>query len=468
MVVGDFSIELDTVVIGAGPGGYVAAIHAAELGQKVTVIEREFIGGVCLNVGCIPSKALIEAAHHYQYAMHSQDMGLQVTAAKLDFNKTIEWKNSVVSKLTGGVASLFKKHQIDVVWGDAFLKDDHNLRVIDKEGHAQTYSFNNLIVATGSHPIEIPNFKFKGRVLDSTGALNLREVPKELVVVGGGYIGCELASAYANLGSHVTILEGGPMILANYEKDLVKVVEHHFSKQGVDVYTNALAKNAEQTDDNVKVTFEIDGKAQEITADYVIVSVGRRPNTADMGLEQAGVKIDDRGLIPVDAQSRTNIPHIYAIGDIVAGFALAHKASYEGKVAAEAISGMKTTVDYRAMPAVCYTDTSIATTGLTLAEAKEKGFKAKKAQFPFAANGRAISMGKTDGFIRLVFEEETDILLGAQIVGAHASDLINELTLAIEMGATTEDIGLTVHPHPSLGEAVMDAADVALGFPTNI
>lgn len=468
MVVGDFAVELDTVVIGAGPGGYVAAIHAAELGQKVTVIEREFIGGVCLNVGCIPSKALIEAAHHYQIAMHSQDMGLQVTAAKLDFNKTIEWKNSVVSKLTGGVASLFKKHQIDVVWGDAFLKDDHSLRVIDKEGHAQTYSFNNLIVATGSHPIEIPNFKFKGRVLDSTGALDLREVPEELVVVGGGYIGCELASAYANLGSHVTILEGGPQILSNYEKDLVDVVKHHFSKQGVDIYTNVLAKGSKQTDENVKVSFEIDGKLHEIVADYVIVSVGRRPNTTDMGLEQAGVKIDERGLIPVDDQSRTNVSHIYAIGDVVAGFALAHKASYEGKVAAEAISGMKTKVDYRAMPAVCYTDTSVATTGLTLAEAKEKGFKAKKAQFPFAANGRAISMDKTDGFIRLVFEEETDLLLGAQIVGAHASDLINELTLAIEVGATTEDIGLTIHPHPSLGEAVMDAADVALGFPTNI
>lgn len=468
MVVGDFAIELDTVVIGAGPGGYVAAIHAAELGQKVTVIEREYIGGVCLNVGCIPSKALIEAAHRYQNAMNSQDMGLRVTAANLDFSKTQEWKQKVVSQLTGGVAGLFKKHKIDVIWGNAYLKDENTLRVLDSEDNAQTYTFNNLIIATGSHPIEIPNFKFEGRVLDSTGALALTEVPKRLVVIGGGYIGSELASAYANLGAHVSILEGSDSILANYEKDLVKVVEHHFSKQGVDIYTNAFAKNSEQTKDSVIITANVNGKDMEIEADYCIVSVGRRPNTRDMGLEQIGVKIDKRGLIEVDAQSRTSVPNIYAIGDVVPGFALAHKASYEGKVAAEAIAGKPTIVDYHAMPAVCYTDTSIATTGLTFAEAKEQGLDVKKAQFPFAANGRAISMGATNGFVRLVFIKDSNILVGAQIVGAHSSDLISELTLAIEAGATVDDVALTIHPHPSISEAVMDAADVGLGFPTNI
>ena len=303
MVVGDFAIDLDTVVIGAGPGGYVAAIRAAEMGQKVTVIEREFLGGVCLNVGCIPSKALIEAAHRYQNAMHSQDMGLRVTAAELDFSKTQEWKQSVVDKMTGGVGMLFKKHNIDVIWGNAYLKDNHSLRVITDD-KAQTYTFNNLIIATGSHPIEIPHFKFEGRVIDSTGALNLPEVPKELVVVGGGYIGSELASAYANLGAHVTILEGSDSILANYEKDLVKVVEHHFSKQGVDIYTNALAKDAEQDDASVTVTAEIDGEERELKADYCIVCVGRKPNTADMGLEQVGIQLDDRGLIPVDNDSK--------------------------------------------------------------------------------------------------------------------------------------------------------------------
>lgn len=467
MVVGDFAIDLDTVVIGAGPGGYVSAIRAAEMGQKVTVIEREFLGGVCLNVGCIPSKALIEAAHRYQNAMHSQDMGLRVTAAELDFSKTQEWKQSVVDKMTGGVGMLFKKHNIDVIWGNAYLKDNHSLRVITDD-KAQTYTFNNLIIATGSHPIEIPHFKFEGRVIDSTGALNLPEVPKELVVVGGGYIGSELASAYANLGAHVTILEGSDSILANYEKDLVKVVEHHFSKQGVDIYTNALAKDAEQDDASVTVTAEIDGEERELKADYCIVCVGRKPNTADMGLEQVGIQLDDRGLIPVDNQGRTTIPNIYAIGDVVKGFALAHKASYEGKVAAEAIAGKKTTVDYHAMPAVCYTDTSIATTGLTTDQAREQGLDVKQAKFPLAANGRAVAMGAQNGFMRIVYIKESGVIVGAQMVGVHVSEIISEMTLAIESGATVDDIALTIHPHPSVSESVQDAADVATGYPTNI
>ncbi|MDV7758791.1 dihydrolipoyl dehydrogenase [Liquorilactobacillus mali] len=468
MVVGDFAIELDTVVIGAGPGGYVAAIRAAEKGQKVTVIEKEYIGGVCLNVGCIPSKALIEAAHRYQRAMNSSEMGLRVTAATLDFKQTQKWKQeSVVDKLTGGVAGLFKKHHIDVIWGSAFLKDDHSLRVMTDDS-AQTYSFNNLIIATGSHPIEIPNFKFKGRVLDSTGALALQEVPKNLIVVGGGYIGCELASAYANLGAHVSILEGADRILANYEKDLVSVVEHHFSGQHVDIYTNAVAKMSEQTDKGVKIKFDVNGEEKELEADYCIVCVGRKPNTTDLGLEHIGVKIGDRGLIEVDAQCRTSVDNIYAVGDVIPGAALAHKASYEGKIAAEAISGSKGIVDYRAMPAVCYTDSEIATTGLTVAEAKEQGLDVKKAQFPFAANGRAISMSSTNGFVRLVFEKDSQAIVGAQIVGPNASDLITELTLAIETGATIEDVSLTIHPHPSVSEAVMDATDIALGLPINI
>ncbi|KRL05764.1 dihydrolipoyl dehydrogenase [Liquorilactobacillus oeni] len=468
MVVGDFAIDLDTVVIGTGPGGYVAAIRAAEKGQKVTVIEREFIGGVCLNVGCIPSKALIEVAHRYRRAKESSEMGLRITGAKLDFKQTQKWKKeNVVDKLTGGVAGLFKKHHIDVVWGSAFLKDDHELRVIN-EDHAQTYTFNNLIIATGSHPVEIPNFKFEGRVLDSTGALALEEVPKELVVVGGGYIGCELASAYANLGSHVSILEGADRILANYEPDLVSVIENHFSGQKVDIYTKAMAKKAEQTNDGTTITFEVAGKEKQLKSDYCIVCVGRKANTAEMGLEHVGIKIGQKGLIEVDAQGRTSIPNIFAIGDIVAGPALAHKASYEGKIAAEAISGSKAIIDYRAMPAVCYTDSEIATTGLTVAEAKKQGLTVKKAQFPFAANGRAISLSSTNGFVRLVFESESHVLVGAQIVGPNASDLITELTLAIETGSTIEDISLTIHPHPSVSEAVMDAADLAMGLPVNI
>lgn len=468
MVVGDFAEDLETVVIGAGPGGYVAAIHAAELGQKVTVIEREFIGGVCLNIGCIPSKALIEAAHHYQNALGTAGMGIATKDAQIDFGKTQEWKNSVVNKLTSGVSGLFKKHHIDVLWGEAFLKDDHSLRVIGKDDSAQTYNFKNLIIASGSHPIEIPNFKFEGRVVDSTGALALKEVPKELIVIGGGYIGSELASAYADFGSHVTILEGMDSILANYESDMVKVVQKNMTDHNVDIYTSAMAQKAEQDDNSVTVTAKINGETKEIKADYCIVSVGRKPNTAEMGLEQAKVETDDRGLIKVDNQGRTNVSHIFAIGDVVAGAALAHKASYEGKVAAEAISGKSSVVDYRAMPAVCYTAEQIATTGLTLAEAKDQGLDVKKAQFPFAANGRAISMNATKGFIRLVFTKDDEQIVGAQIVGANAADLITELTLAIESGATLDDVALTIHPHPSLAEGVMDAADVGLGFPTNI
>ncbi|MEG6530016.1 dihydrolipoyl dehydrogenase [Lacticaseibacillus paracasei] len=467
MVVGDFAIDLDTVVIGSGPGGYVAAIRAAEMGQKVTVIESTFIGGVCLNVGCIPSKALINAGHRYQDALEASTFGINAKGADLDFTKTQEWKqNKVVHTLTSGVSMLFKKHKIDTIMGTAFLKDDHSLRVMQKDS-AQTYTFKNLIIATGSRPIEIKGFKFGKRILDSTGGLNLPEVPKEFVVIGGGYIGSELASAYANLGAHVTILEGTSSILPNFEKDMVQLVLNSFKKRGVTVITNAMAKEAEDTGKGVKVTYTADGKEQTIAADYVMVTVGRRPNTDDLGLDIVGVETTDRGLIKVDAQGRTNKPNIYAIGDIVPGAALAHKASYEGKVAAEAISGKASAVDYKAMPAVCFTDPELATTGMTVAEAKDKGIKAKASKFPFAANGRALSLAQTEGFVRLVTNENGTVI-GGQVAGASASDLISELTVAVEGGLNVEDLALTIHPHPTLSEVIMDDAEVALGLPINI
>ena len=467
MVVGDFAIDLDTVVIGSGPGGYVAAIRAAEMGQKVTVIESTFIGGVCLNVGCIPSKALINAGHRYQDALEASTFGIHAKGADLDFTKTQEWKqNKVVHTLTSGVSMLFKKHKIDTIMGTAFLKDDHRLRVMQKDS-AQTYTFKNLIIATGSRPIEIKGFKFGKRILDSTGGLNLPEVPKEFVVIGGGYIGSELASAYANLGAHVTILEGTSSILPNFEKDMVQLVLNSFKKRGVTVITNAMAKEAEDTGKGVKVTYTADGKEQTIAADYVMVTVGRRPNTDDLGLDIVGVETTDRGLIKVDAQGRTNKPNIYAIGDIVPGAALAHKASYEGKVAAEAISGKASAVDYKAMPAVCFTDPELATTGMTVAEAKDKGIKAKASKFPFAANGRALSLAQTEGFVRLVTNENGTVI-GGQVAGAGASDLISELTVAVEGGLNVEDLALTIHPHPTLSEVIMDDAEVALGLPINI
>jgi dihydrolipoamide dehydrogenase len=468
MVVGDFAIELDTVVIGAGPGGYVAAIRAAQLGQTVAIIEKEHIGGVCLNVGCIPSKALISAGHRYQDAMHSETFGVMTKEVTLDFTKTQVWKDKVVvGTLTKGVEMLLKKNKVDILTGEAFFVDDHHLRVM-QEDSAQTYSFNHAIIATGSRPIEIKGFKFGKRVINSSGALNLTEVPKKLVVIGGGYIGSELAGAYANLGSEVVILEGSPTILPNFEKDMVKYVVANFKKKNVIIETNAMAKEAVETENGVTVKYEVDGKEKFVMADYVMVTVGRRPNTDELGLGQAGINITNRGLIEVDEQGRTNKNNIFAIGDVVPGLALAHKASYEAKVAAEAISGKNVAVDYAAIPSVCFTEPELASVGLTLEEAKAKGFEAKASKFPLSGNGRALSLNATEGFVRLVTTKEDNILIGAQVVGISASDVIAELVLAIENIVSAENIALTIHSHPSLGETVMDAAELVLGMPIHI
>lgn len=465
MVVGDFALELDTVVIGAGPGGYVAAIRASQMGQKVAIIEREYIGGVCLNVGCIPSKALISAGHKYQDALDSNIFGVTAENVTLDFAKTQDWKdNTVVAKLTGGVKGLLKKNKVEIIEGEAFFNDEHTLRVIHEDG-AQTYTFNHAIVATGSRPIEIKGFKFGGRIIDSTGGLNLAEVPKRLVIVGGGVIGAELGGAYANLGAEVVILEGTPQILPTFEKDMVRLVETSFKKKGIKVVTSAMAKEAVDNGDSVTVTYEANGKEEKIDADYVMVTVGRRPNTDDLGLEVAGVEMNDRGYVVVDKQGRTNIKSIFAIGDIVPGAALAHKASYEAKIAAEAISGKAVAVDYVGMPAVAFTDPELATVGYTEKEAKEAGLDVKAVKFPLAGNGRALSLNQTEGFVRLVTTKEGNVLVGAQVAGVSASDVIAELGLAIESGMNAEDIALTIHSHPSLAEAAMDAAELALGLP---
>ncbi len=468
MVVGDFSLELDTVVIGSGPGGYVAAIRAAQLGQKVAIIEKDDIGGTCLNVGCIPSKALITAGHRYQDALDSSTFGISTEGVKLDFKKTQKWKDEkVVSQLTKGVEGLLKKNGVEIIKGAAYFNDAEHLRVLSDDA-AQSYSFKNAIIATGSRPIEIKGFKFGGRIIDSTGALALQEVPKRLVVIGGGYIGSELAGAYANLGSEVTILEGLPSILANFDADMVRLVTTAFKKKNVKIVTEAMAKKAVDNGDDVTITYEAKGKEETVTADYVLVSVGRRANTDDMGLESTGVKMLDKGLIEVDKQGRTSVPSIFAIGDIVPGLALAHKASYEAKIAAAAISGKPAEVDYVAMPAVSFTDPEIASVGLTEREAKEQGLDVTVAKFPYAANGRALSLDAGSGFVRLVADKATGLLLGAQVAGVSASDVIAELTLAIEARMAIEDISLTIHSHPSLGEIVMDAAELAEGLPIHV
>jgi len=467
MVVGDFPIELDTLVIGAGPGGYVAAIRAAQLGQKVTIVDKGDLGGVCLNVGCIPSKALIEAGHSAQKAKGSEDLGITTDNVSVDFSKVQEWKGKVVNKLTSGVEGLLKGNKVDIVKGEVYFVDDHKVRVMD-EKNSQTYTFKHCIIATGSTPIEIPGFKFSERVINSTGALNLKEIPEKLVVVGGGYIGTELGTAYANFGTEVTILEGTKDILGGFEKQMSQLVKRNLKKKGVKIITEATAKNAEESDKGVKVTYEAKGKEEILDADYVLVTVGRRPNTEEIGLEQVGIDVDEKGLIKIDKQCRTNKGNIYAIGDIVAGKPLAHKASYEAKIAAEAINGEKSEIDYLGIPEVVFSEPELASVGFNEKQAKDAGYEVKASKFPFAANGRALSFNDTDGFVKLVTRKEDGLVIGGQVAGVNASDIIAEIGLAIEAGMTAEDIALTIHAHPTLGEMTMEAAEIALGTPVHM
>jgi dihydrolipoamide dehydrogenase len=468
MVVGDFPIETDTIVIGSGPGGYVAAIRAAQLGQKVTIVEKEYIGGVCLNVGCIPSKALIAAGHRYETAKHSDKYGIIAENVKVDFTKVQEFKAGVVQKLTGGVEGLLKGNKVEIVRGEAYFVDSNSLKVMT-ETSSQTYNFKNAIVATGSRPIELPTFKFSKRVLNSTGALNLNEIPEKIVVIGGGVIGIELGGAYANFGSQVTILEGAEDILSvGFEKQMSALVKKELKKKGAEIYTKAMAKGVEETENGVVVTFEVKGEEKKVEADYVFVMVGRRPNTDELGLEQAGVKLNERGIIEIDKQCRTNVSNIYAIGDIVPGPQLAHKASYEAKIAAEAIAGHPSEIDYIGIPSVVFSDPELASVGYLEKDAKNEGIDLITAKFPYAGNGRALSLDSADGFVKLVVAKEDGVVIGAQIAGANASDIISELGLAIEAGMTAEDIALTIHAHPTLGEMTMEAAEVALGSPIHV
>ncbi|WP_125579711.1 dihydrolipoyl dehydrogenase [Levilactobacillus cerevisiae] len=468
----------DTVIIGAGPGGYVAAIRASELGQKVTLVEHaDTVGGVCLNVGCVPSKALIQAGHRLEQAKDGATYGISTNDAKIDFAKTQEWKQKkVVDRMTGGVNMLLKKHHVDIVKGDAVFLSDTQLRVMPT-GEKQfmstdtgsTFEFNNLIIASGSHPIEIPGFKFEGRVIDSTGGLALPQIPKEFIVIGGGYVGTELAGAYASLGAHVTILEGTKSILPNFTKDMVSVVLKNLKKKGVDVITSAMAKSSKQDDNSVSVTYAVDGKESTIKADYCMVTVGRKPSTDDLGLEYTKVKLNDHGQIKVDVQGRTDSEHIWAVGDCVPGAALAHKAFFEGKTAAGAISGKKTANDYVSVPAVCFSDPEIATVGYNEAEAKDKGIKVKTAKFPFAGNARAVSLDAPEGFVRFIYtDDDNKNIVGAEAVGPEVSTMAGELSIIVNDGLNVEDVALTIHPHPTLNEPIQEAADIALGFPTHL
>jgi len=470
-------IKFDAVVIGAGPGGYPAAIRLGQLKVKTAIIEREYIGGVCLNVGCIPSKSVIHAAKTFDKLSHSDDIGISITGKPtLDMKKMQAWKGGVVTKLTTGVRTLLKGNGVEIIDGTAKLEksgpDGHRITVGDK-----TIVAKNVIIATGSRPIEIPGFKVDDpapragagpqRVLDSTGALALDHVPPRMVVIGGGYIGLELGMVYAKFGTKVTVVEALPRILASMDKDCVGVLERKLKKLGIEVMTETKAKSWEDKGDRAVLTVELkDGqggvKTATIDTDKILLSIGRRPNSENLGLEALGVKTE-KGFIVVDDKLRTNVAGIYAIGDVVGGMMLAHKATKEGEVVAEVIAGHKAAYDVRTMPAVVFTDPEIATTGLTEEEAKAKGLTVKVGKFPFAALGRALSVNDPDGFVKIIGDAKTGELLGVHIVGGGASDLISECALAIEMGAMVEDLRLTIHPHPTLSEAVMEAASVLLG-----
>lgn len=449
--------SIETLVIGSGPGGYVAALRSSQLGMKTAIVERSQIGGVCTHVGCIPSKALIAEAHRYEVLRQ-----VNQADAAVSFVNAQAFKQGIVNKQAGGVNFLMKSAGVSILEGEASLVDEHTA-IIKQNGVEQTISFKYAILATGSRPIELKAFPFGGRILSSTEVLSLPAIPTSLVVVGGGYIGVELGQMYAKFGTKVSILEGGGQVLPGFETDLVAPVVKQLKTDGVNIVTGAIAEKVVQNADSITLHYSKDQEQQHITAEFVLVTVGRKPNTdGRLGLEHIGLPLTSRGLIETDEQCRTAIPHIFAIGDITAGPALAHKASYEAKIAVEAIAGQAAKVDYKAMPLVVFSEPELASVGLSETEAREKALPIVIGRASFTINGRALALRAAEGYIKIVAKQDSGIVLGAQIVGVEASTLISELALAIEMGATVEDLALTIHPHPTLGEVIMEAAENAV------
>lgn len=466
-------VECRMLVLGAGPGGYTAAFRAADLGLDTVLVERyASLGGVCLNVGCIPSKALLHAAAVIDEAAHAKDYGISFGAPQIQLDALRTYKDKVVGQLTKGLAGMAKQRKVRVVQGTGRFVSPNEVEVQGEAG-TQLIRFEHCIIAAGSQAVKLPNFPWGDpRIMDSTDALELAEVPKSLLVVGGGIIGLEMATVYRALGSQVTVVELGTQLMPGADTDLVKPLADRLKKQGVTVHLNVKAAGVEASDAGIRVTFEAmqsDGKAPEAQSfDRVLVAVGRSPNGAKIGAEAASVQVGERGFIPVDRQMRTNVPHIFAIGDIVGNPMLAHKATHEGKLAAEVAAGEKREWVARVIPSVAYTDPEIAWVGVTETEAKAKGLKVGVGKFPWAASGRAIGLGRTEGFTKLVFDEATHRIIGGGIVGVHAGDLIAEVALAIEMGCEVADIGMTIHPHPTLSESVGMAAEVFEGTITDL
>ena len=458
----DNAIRVEALVIGAGPGGYVCGIRLGQLKKKAMVVERDKPGGICLNVGCIPSKALINASKYYDKFRHGGDIGILADNIRVDMGKLQQWKGEVVGKLTGGVRQLLKANGCDYRTASARLTSRNTVELTDPSGKILIQA-DNIVLATGSRPIEIPGFKFEGtRVVDSTGALDFATVPARLLVIGGGYIGLEIGTLYAKLGAKVTVVEALPAILPGTDPELAQVVARKLKKMGVEVMTSAKAKSWSEAGTHAAVTVDAGGKDVVIEADKVLVAVGRRPNSEGLGLEEVGVKIE-RGFVPVDRRMRTNVAGIYAIGDLVGQPMLAHKASHEAEVVAEVIAGHKAEMDVRTIPAVIFTDPEIASAGITAEEAEKRGHKVKIGKFPFAALGRALANADSDGFVKAVIDADSKEVLGIHVVGNGASDMIAEAALAIEMGAVADDISLTIHAHPTMPEALMEAAKAALG-----
>ncbi|WP_349780396.1 dihydrolipoyl dehydrogenase [Xanthomonas sp. WHRI 7065] len=468
-------IECKMVVLGAGPGGYTAAFRAADLGLDTVLIERyASLGGVCLNVGCIPSKALLHAAAVIDEVAHAGDFGVDFGQPKITLDKLREYKEKVVGKLTGGLASMAKQRKVRTVTGVASFVSPNELEIVGDDGKTQLLRFEHCIIAAGSQAVKLPNFPWDDkRVMDSTDALELHDIPKTLLVVGGGIIGLEMATVYSALGSKVTVVEFMDQLMPGADKDLVKPLADRLKKQGVEVHLKTKATDVKADAGGITVSFEAatEGEKPGLQAtayDRVLVAVGRTPNGKKIGADKAGVTITERGFIPVDRQMRTNVPHIFAIGDIVGNPMLAHKATHEGKLAAEVAAGEKKEWVARVIPSVAYTNPEIAWVGVTETEAKAKGLKVGVAKFPWAASGRAIGIGRTEGFTKLIFDEETHRVIGGAIVGVHAGDLLAEIGLAIEMGAEAEDIGHTIHAHPTLSESVGMAAEVYDGTITDL
>jgi dihydrolipoamide dehydrogenase len=461
--------EFDVLVLGAGPGGYTAAFRAADLGLNVVLVERyAALGGVCLNVGCIPSKALLHAAVVIDEAAAMADHGVVFGTPEIDLDKLRGWKEKVVGQLTGGLASMAKQRKVTVIQGHGVFIDAHEMQVETADG-GRSVSFAKAIIAAGSQAFKLPGLPWDDpRVMDSTDALELKEVPRRLLVIGGGIIGLEMASVYQGLGSEVTVVELTDQLMPGTDKDLVRPLQKRITDRYAGIFVSTKVTAIEPKDDGLHASFEGSKIPENKVFDRVLVSTGRVPNGKLIKADAAGVEVTDRGFIPVDRQMRTNVPHIFAIGDIVGQPMLAHKATHEAKVAAEVCAGMKTAFEARVIPSVAYTDPEIAWVGLTETQAGDEGIDYKVGKFPWAASGRAIGNGRTEGFTKLLFDPETHRVIGAGIVGPHAGDLIAECVLAIEMGAEAGDISLSVHPHPTLSETVAMAAEVFEGTITDL